>query len=69
MPGAELKHFTINQNTNKEASEAWEHWKSKGVNISDKLCKLIIQERKREQQQEQLIQQGGISNPNEAFLR
>jgi hypothetical protein len=48
MPGAELKHFTINQNTNKEASEAWEHWKKNGVNISDKICQLIKEARKQE---------------------
>jgi hypothetical protein len=52
LPGAELKHFTINQNTNKEASEAWDYWKSKGVNISDRICQLIIQARMQEKQLE-----------------
>ena len=66
MPGAELKHFTINQNTNREASEAWEYWKHHGVNISDKICKLIIQERK----QEQFIEMGGpATTPNDVFLQ
>jgi hypothetical protein len=64
MTGAELKHFTINQNTNKEASDAWDYWKAHGVNISDKICKLIIRERRAEIAAEQY---GGIT-PNEAFL-
>lgn len=63
MPGAELKHFTINQNTNKEASEAWDHWKRNGVNISDKICQLIKQARK----QEILSEQYGGQTPTEAF--
>jgi hypothetical protein len=64
LPGAELRHYTINQKTNKEASETLDYWKSKGVNISDKICKLIIQERRREIQAEQY---GGVT-PTEAFL-
>jgi hypothetical protein len=63
MPGAELKHFTINQNTNKEASEAWDRWKRNGVNISDKICQLIKQARK----QEILSEQYGGQTPAEAF--
>ncbi len=68
MPGAELKHFTINQNTHKEASEAWDHWKSKGVNISDRICQLIKEERRREKQLELATTQNGGLQQDDASL-
>lgn len=69
MPGAELKHFTINQNTNKEASEAWEYWKRKGVNISDRICQLIKEERRREKQLELATQDGGLQQDEASLVK
>jgi hypothetical protein len=67
MPSSEIRTFSINQKTNKEASEAWDHWKAHGENISDKLSQLIKQARKQEIQAELAKQNGGLSQ-NEAFL-
>jgi hypothetical protein len=67
MPSSEIRTFSINQKTNKEASEAWDYWKAHGENISDKLSQLIKQARKQEIQAELAKQNGGLSQ-NDAFL-